>query len=586
MSPQAGFGFLDEWRTESKPVAKDGELVVDLFCGGGGASVGIEEAIGTAVDIAINHSKDAIYYHERNHPTTEHYTTDVFDVNPLGATRGRPVGLLWLSPDCTHFSKAKGKAPKKKNIRSLATVGLWWARLVRPRVIVLENVEEFMTWGRLDKRTNQPDKRKSGEYFHKFVRRLEQHGYQVEWRVRKACDRGAPTIRKRFYLVARCDGEPIVWTKQTHGKRRGLKPYHTAAECIDFSKPAVSIFATKEECKAAGIRAVRPLADNTMQRVARGVWKYVIDNPDPFIVPPGKMPFITEMANGSSQRNMPADEPLRTVCAQVKGGHFALVDALLEKHAPAEVQSAFIAKNYTGVTGTDLRAPLGAVTGIDHHSLVACHLERMHGTAKGDPITEPIGAILADGLHHGLVACHLEQMNGESTGLSVNDPITAITAQVNKHALVTSHLMKYHKTQGNESRCHDLREPMPTVDGSNRFAEVRAFLIKYYGQGCGQIIDGPIGTITAQDRFGLVLVKGELYRIVDILLRMLDPDELLKCQFGRFADGYQIDGLTKTKAVKMIGNSVCPTEAYDIVKANFKRKSARQLQAAEEAVAA
>jgi DNA (cytosine-5)-methyltransferase 1 len=563
VSRQNDFCFLDEWRAESYPVAKDGELVVDLFCGGGGASVGIEAAIGTAVDVAINHSADAIYYHERNHPTTDHFTTDVFDVNPVGATRGRPVGLLWLSPDCTHFSKAKGKAPKKKNIRSLATVGLWWARLVRPRVIVLENVEEFMTWGRLDKRTMQPDKRKTGEYFHKFVRRLRQHGYEVEWRVRKACDRGAPTIRKRFYLVARCDGQPIVWTKPTHGPGR-KKPFHTAAECIDFSLPAVSIFATREECKSAGVRAVRPLADNTMTRVARGVWKYIINNPDPFIVP-DQSPFVTEMANGSSQRNMDADEPLRTICAQVKGGHFALVSALLAKH-------------YTGVTGSDVRVPLGAVTGIDHHSLVACHLERMHGTASGDSITDPAGAILGGGGHLGLVACHLEQMNGESTGVSVANPVTAITAQVNKHALVTSHLMKYHKTQGNESRCHDLRDPIPTIDGSNRVAEVRAFLIKYYGQGCGQVLTDPIGTVTGNDRFGLVVVKGELYQITDILLRMLTPDELLRCQFGHFADGYKIDGLTKTKAVKMIGNSVCPTEAYDIVKANFKRRTANQVR--------
>ncbi len=508
---------------------KGGEIVVDLFCGGGGASVGIEAAIGSPVDVAVNHSRDAIYYHSLNHPRTSHFKSDVFDIHPLDVTYGRPVGLLWLSPDCTHFAKARGSKPKSKNIRSLANVGLWWARYARPRVMVLENVEEFQTWCRLDKRTNQPDKRKTGEYFHKFVRRLEQHGYKVEWRVRRACDRGSRTIRKRLFLVARCDGEPIVWTKETHGKNRA-KPYRTAAECIDFSLPTVSIFASKEECKAAGIRAVRPLAENTMERIFRGIWKFVINNPDPYIVE-GEAPIITEMANASSQRNMRADEPMRTICAQVKGGHFALVAAHLAKH-------------YTGVDGQAVDKPLGTVTAIDHHSVVACHIERMHGTSRGE---------------------------------SVQEPLSSITAETNHHALITSHLMKYHTQQGGEDRCHDMRMPLPTVDGSNRFAEVRAYLMKYYGQGIGQRLKDPLGTITGNDRFGLVVVRGGLYRIADIGLRMLTPDELLKAQFGRFSKGYNLSGLTKTKAVKMIGNSVCPEEAYDIVKANFVRKSAREL---------
>ena len=176
MDKQSAFGFSDHWRAESKPVAKGGEIVVDLFCGGGGASVGIEAAMGSAVDVAINHSKDAIFYHEKNHPATTHYQTDVFDVHPLGVTRGRPVGLLWLSPDCTHFARARGSKPKDKNIRSLATVGLWWARQVRPRVICLENVEEFLTWGPLNKKTGQPDPRRKGKTFLSFVRRLRQHG--------------------------------------------------------------------------------------------------------------------------------------------------------------------------------------------------------------------------------------------------------------------------------------------------------------------------------------------------------------------------------------------------------------------------
>lgn len=490
---QFTFDCFERYRADAMKPGR-GEIVVDLFCGGGGASVGIEAAIGSPVDVAINHSKDAIFCHERNHPATRHWKTDVFDLHPLEVTKGRPVGLLWLSPDCTHFSKSRGGAPKKKNIRSLATVGLWYARQMRPRVICLENVEEFTTWGRLDKRTKQADPRKKGEGFHKFVRRLRQHGYRVEWRVLKACDYGAPTIRKRLFLVARCDGQPIRWPKPTHGPSKS-RPYRTAAECIDFSIPTVSIFATPEEVKAAGLKAKRPLAEKTMERIFRGVQKFVIDNQEPFIVPQDSAPFITECANGSNQRNMPPDSPLRTICAQVKGGHFAMV---------------------------------------------AANIERMHSTSRGE---------------------------------SASDPLSCITAQTNHHALVTSHLLSYHAQQGNESRCYPHTQPLPTVDGSNRFAEVRAFLLKYYGQGTGQSLNAPLDTITGQDRFGLVTIHGVDYRIVDIGLRMLRPEELLRAQFGRFAEGYRLDGLTKSAAVRMIGNSVCPDLAYALVKANFKRKT-------------
>jgi len=530
---QRAFEFSKHWRAESLPRKKGGEIVVDLFCGGGGASVGIEDAIGSAVDEAVNHSPDAIFYHEKNHPATNHHETGVFDVHPLEVTKGHPVGLLWLSPDCTHFAKARGAKPKDKGIRSLATVGLWWASQVRPRVMVLENVEEFKTWCRLDKRTNQPDKRKSGEHFHKFVRRLRQHGYDVDYKVLRACDFGAPTIRKRFFLIARNDGLPIEWPKPTHGPKC-KRAYRTAAECIDFTIPTTSIFATKAEVKAAGIRAVRPLADNTMERIARGIWKFVINNPNPFVVPGSASPFITEMANASNQRNMPADEPMRTICAQVKGGHFALVNAFLSEHRGAS-------------TGHALTDPMPTTTSKEHHSMVACSVERMHSTSRGE---------------------------------DVNAPLSSITAQTNHHALVTSHLMSYHKQQGEESRCYPHTEPLPTVDGSNRFAEVRAFLIKYYGQSYAQGLNEPLGTITGNDRFGLVTVEGQDYRIVDIGLRMLTPAELLRAQFGKYAAHYRIDGLTKTKAVKMIGNSVCPDLSCAIVKSNFKRRSARQLQVA------
>lgn len=477
---QKTFDYLNRYRQGIKPPARGREIVIDLFCGGGGASTGIEAAIGRPVDVAINHSPQAIYYHEQNHPCTNHFRTDVFDVHPLAVSKGRPVGLLWLSPDCTHFSRSRGGAPKKKSIRSLATIGLHYARQVRPRVIILENVSEFRTWCRLDKRTKQPDKRKKGECFLKFIRRLEGMGYAVEHRVLKACDYGAPTTRERLVLIARCDGQPIQWPRKTHGKGRRKLPYRTAAECLDFSIPTVSIFATKQDVKLAGIRAVRPLADNTMERIARGVWKFVLNNPNPFII------GIDQQSSATAEYSI--DQPLRTITQK---NRFALV-------AP------FLAKHYTGATGSALTAPLGSVTAIDHHSLI------------------------------------------------------------------TSHLLSYHKQQRDESRCNPVTDPLPTVDGSNRFAEVRAFLMKYYGCGTGQNLDDPLDTITAQDRFALVTVRGHLYRIVDIGLRMLTPAELLRAQFGYHADIYNIDGLTKTAAVHMIGNSVCPDMACAVVGANYR----------------
>jgi DNA (cytosine-5)-methyltransferase 1 len=511
---QRQFGYMSRWRSSAVRPRRGKEIVVDLFCGGGGASLGIEAAVGVPVDEAINHSRDAIYYHEQNHPCTHHFRTDVFDVHPLAVSKGRPVGLLWLSPDCTHFSKSRGGKPKSRRIRSLATVGLWYAREVRPRIIMLENVAEFRTWCRLDKRTNQPDFRKKGECFHKFVRRLRQMGYVVEWRVLKACDYGAPTSRERLVLIARCDGKPIVWPKKTHGKGRNKKPYSTAADCIDFSIPTVSIFATKEECKAAGIRAVRPLADKTMERIFRGVRKFVINNPEPFIV--------TCNHSGQSFRGQNINDPFKTICSS-RDAHGLVVP--------------FLAKHYRGATGSKVIDPIGSITGIDHHSLVACHVEKMHGTSRGDDIAAPA---------------------------------TAISAQGGHHALVTSHLMSYHSQQGKESRCYPHTQPLPTVDGSNRFAEVRAFLVKYYGCGTGQKLDAPLDTITGNDRFALVTVRGELYRIVDIGLRMLTPEELLRAQFGDYAGDYNITGLTKTAAVHMIGNSVCPDMARAVVAWNYK----------------
>ncbi|MGH8429795.1 MAG: DNA cytosine methyltransferase, partial [Solimonas sp.] len=303
------------------------ELIIDNFAGGGGASCGIELALGRHVDIAVNHDPEAVAMHAMNHPQTEHHCESVWDVDPLDLVKGRPVGLAWFSPDCKHFSKAKGGKPRDKKIRGLAWVAMRWAALVRPRVIILENVEEFKTWGPVLADGNPCPKRK-GDTFRSFVHQLQEKGYAVEWREMRACDYGAPTIRKRLFLIARCDGKPIVWPEPTHGapdsaavKAKQRKPWRTAAECIDWSIAAPSIFERS-----------RPLAEATQRRIARGLRRYVIDTTDPFVVKlpaATTAPILTECANASNQRSFRADEPLRTQCAEVKGGHFALASATL-----------------------------------------------------------------------------------------------------------------------------------------------------------------------------------------------------------------------------------------------------------------
>jgi len=272
-------------------------IIVDNFAGGGGASTGIEMAIGKSVDIAINHDLAAIAMHKANHPTTEHYCESVWEVDPVKACKGRPVDLAWFSPDCKHFSKAKGGKPKDKNIRALAWVAVKWAKLIKPRVIMLENVEEFKTWGPLSK-DGTPDPKQKGKTFNLFIKTLEKLGYKVEHRELRACDYGAPTIRKRFFLVARCDGQKIVWPEPTHGDperievRCGLmKPWRVAAEIIDWSIPCPSIFERN-----------KPLAENTLKRIAKGIQKYVIDNPNPFIV-----------VNTTGHHGSKINEPLRTI---------------------------------------------------------------------------------------------------------------------------------------------------------------------------------------------------------------------------------------------------------------------------------
>lgn len=344
------------------------ELIIDSFAGGGGASTGIEMALCRSPDVAINHDPEAIAMHQVNHPATRHFCENVWKVDPMEATGGKPVGLAWFSPDCTHFSKAKGGKPRSKKIRGLAWLVVHWAKTVRPRVIMLENVEEFADWGPLLE-NGQPCPVRKGMTFRRWWRQLENLGYELDARELRACDFGAPTSRKRLFIVARCDGQPIRWPEPTHGF--GRAPYRTAAECIDWSLPCPSIF-----------DRARPLAEATMRRIAAGVMRYVVNAREPFIVPGDVAPFITEHANASNQRNMRADEPMRTICAQVKGGHFALV-------------SAFLAKHYTGVVGTDLRKPLSTITSVDHHSLVQAFLVAYYGNERdGISLRDPMRTVV------------------------------------------------------------------------------------------------------------------------------------------------------------------------------------------------
>lgn len=386
-----------------------GEIGVDLFAGGGGWSEGFQRATGAPPAVAVNHDEHAIAMHRANHPEAEHHREDVFAVDPIAATRGRPVGWLHGSPDCTHFSRAKGGKPRSKHIRGLAWVLVKWAAAVAPRILSLENVAEFLSWGPLDA-DGQPDPRRAGETFAEFLAQLRALGYAVDHRTLCAADFGDPTLRRRLFLVARRDGIAPRWPQPTHGTGRAL-PYRTAAECIDWTDLGRSIFERE-----------RPLADATCRRIAAGVMRYVAGTGRPFLVQTG----YGERA-GQAPRCMSVDAPLGTVVA---GG---------SKHA---LVSAFLAKHYTGVVGSDLRAPLGTITATDHHSLVAAHLTKFYGTSIGADPRAPLATITggAGGGHHGLVAAFLSKYYGTgATGQDLRDPLHTITAGA-RFALVLVHI--------------------------------------------------------------------------------------------------------------------------------------------------
>jgi DNA (cytosine-5)-methyltransferase 1 len=544
----------------------NGELIVDNFAGGGGASTGIELATGYSVDIAINHDPEAIKMHKANHPNTKHYCENVWAVDPVKACNGHPVALAWFSPDCKHFSKAKGGKPKDKNIRGLAWVACRWAGLVRPRVIMLENVEEFKTWGPLGRR-HHPIKSKQGETFRKFVQQLTDLGYEVQFKELIAADYGAPTMRKRFFMVARCDGKPIVWPEPTHApadsddvKAGLLKPYVGAYTQLDFSLPCPSIFDTSEEIKEKyGIRAVRPLAPKTMERIARGLKKFVLDNPEPFIVPIGY-----GERKGQAPRVHDIEKPLPTIVGS--GKHY-----LCEPYMVQIGQTGF-----TKDRSKDVKEPLTTIVSKNEHCLISptliqYHSETAQGEVRGQTIEDPIMTV--DGSNrYGLVTSFIQKYYGgnyQGNGSDIKEPLHTITT-LERNAMCAVNLIQ----MNNHCDGRDVKEPIPTITaGDGHFGEVRAFLIKYYGQGTGQDIKAPLDTVTAQDRFGLVTINGVDYQIVDIGLRMLEPRELYGCQ--GFPDDYIIDhdytGKTypRSEQVRRCGNAVCPPIPAALVRANL-----------------
>lgn len=442
-----------------------GEIGVDLFAGGGGWSEGFQWATGVPPAVAVNHDEHAIAMHTANHPESEHHHEDVFTVDPISATRGRRVGWLHLSPDCTHFSRAKGGKPRSKKIRALAWVGVNWAKAVRPRIISLENVPEFVTWGPLDDDGN-PITSRAGETFREFVGELEALGYAVEWRTLNAADYGAPTSRKRLYLIARNDGQPIVWPKPTHGPKCTV-PYRTAAECIDWSIPVPSIF-----------DRAKPLAEATQRRIAEGIRRYVLE---------AQRPFLVNLTHGARLEDL--DEPFKTLTAAHRGEK-ALV-------APTLIQTSYGERKGQKPRVLDLHQPLGTiVAGGQKHGLVAAFLARHYGGMVGETLERPMHTVTAKD-HHALVACHIESMYSNSKGRPIDTPAPTLTAQSNHHGLVAAFLAKYY---GSDQHGQAVDEPLHTIPTKDRF-----------------------GLVT-------VSIDGEEFVIVDIGMRMLQPRELARAQ--------------------------------------------------------
>ena len=592
------------------------EIIVDNFAGGGGASTGIELATGRPVTIAINHDPDAILMHKTNHPFTEHYQASVWDVDPCEVSKGRPVGLAWFSPDCKHFSKAKGGKPVDKNIRGLAWIVLRWAGTVRPRAIILENVEEFQTWGPV--RKGRPVKSKAGQTFRKWLSQLEALGYAVEWRELVAADYGAPTTRKRFFLVARCDGAPIVWPEPTHapaGSREVLegrkKPWRSAAEVIDWGLPCPSIFDTREAIREKyGLSAQRPLRPNTMRRVIRGVDKFAIKAPEPFLVVVNHAgdfrgqntadplqtvtakhgygvasPLLAPltMHNNENATGTKITEPVNTITSSGAGGHqMVITPAMIQYHTEqtervrgqglADPLMTIDASNRYGLAaaslvkyyGSDQHGqgagdPLHTITAKDREGVLAANLAKFYGgtyTGSGSKMSDPLHTVTAVD-HNALTATHLVKMKGTNLGGPMSEPVQTITAGGGHFGVVTTAVAK-------AERDADLKH----------WPEIRDLLNTY----CGYRL-GPEDVI-------LFEIGGTAYFMADIGLRMLTPRELYMA--NGFPVDYKIERdytgtvYPKTKQVARCGNAVPPPFATALVRANLPEWCSQEISTMEE----
>lgn len=605
------------------------EIAVDGFCGGGGWSTGFEFGIGRPVDVGINHDPAAIAMHMKNHPYTRHYQSNIFEVDPVEACQGRPVGWAHFSPDCKHFSRAKGAKPVNKQIRSLAWVVVQWAAAVHPRIISMENVPEFLTWGScialrgphgrvmkrvetVDKKGKEtvklieaqpgenvplhlraltPDPKRKGKTFGQFTGHLQALGYKVEWQEMIASDHGAPTSRKRFFLLARRDGRPIVWPAPTHGDPKSpqvqagqLKPWRTAAEIIDWSLPCPSIFERK-----------KPLADNTLKRIAKGLQKFVIDNPEPFIVQvnhsgdsfrgqslDAPMPTVTSKhgfgvvtpyvvgicQQGGGDRVRSAGEPLTTICTK-------------NEHC---VVTPYIMCNNAENLGRDIADPVPTITTGNRNflaapTLIQYHTEQSEREHRGQDVEAPLQTVDAAN-RYGLATAFISKYYGDGeqgTGSKMDAPLGTITA-IDHNSVAAATLIQFN----NHCDGVDVQKPLPTITAqSNHFAEVRAMLIKYYGVGVGPPVTRPLDTITARDRFGLVTVCGVDYQIVDIGLRMLTPRELYNAQ--GFPPDYEIEvdcygnAYPKKEQVARCGNAVPPAFATALVRANWPEACGKKI---------
>lgn len=486
------------------------EIIVDNFAGGGGASTGIELATGRPVDIAINHDPASIQMHKRNHPYTRHYCENVWDVDPREVTKGRKVALCWFSPDCKHFSKAKGGKPREKRIRGLAWVAVRWAATVKPRVIILENVEEFQTWGPLDI-NGFPIKKEQGRTFRSFVNALKRQGYEVSWKELRACDYGAPTTRKRLFLIARCDGKPITWPEPTHGE--GKLPYRTAAECIDWAIEGKSIFNRK-----------KPLAENTQRRIARGIDKFLLKTGKPFLIQ-----YHSETA-GSETRGQEINRPLLTLDTQPRYG----------------LVVPFISKYYAGTyegTGSSISEPLHTVTQWDHNSLASCNLCVFRNNQDGKGLGEPIGTIMTSPGHYAMQANFLSEYYGNGNPVSVGEPLHTITTK-DRNALV-------------QVRIEKISEEIKM----GHWPEIRELLNKY----CGYNL--------TENEAMIIRIEDHDYFVSDITLRMLEPRELYKAQGfpPDYIIDFDVDGrkYSKKEQIARCGNSVPPPFAEHLVRANL-----------------